>query len=382
MVLCVGGLGLVTGVLYLWAVSREIAAGNAAAVGPLSGWTAFIAANTLSAGLLWWHRAHPLAVFAGILSVFAVSALAVGNDGNGGLTLPLWFGVYATAAYTPLRTSLIAVGLGWTVSAAVKLALVAARGVPVSVPEVGLVALDTGMFFVACFAIGVGFRLQRQRARAVRAEAVATERNRLARDLHDLAAHELMDALLSVRALRLDDDDAVLAEVEEKTSRALENMRAVVRTLREEGEDDPERASLADAAAGLIAAVSRERAIAVDSAIRVSVAVDDATASTTLSVLKEALHNAAAHAPECAVAVDLRADEDGVRLTVANPRPSSHGGHAPAGTGYGLIGAAERAALLDGSLTAGADPHGDWVVALELPSRAGAEASLVTEKTS
>lgn len=216
------------------------------------------------------------------------------------------------------------------------------------------------------------------------AEAVATERNRLARDLHDLAAHEVMDVLLSIRALRITSDDPILLEVEQKTARALDNMRTVVRTLREENRDGPERAPLHDAARHLIDTLAAERGISVDAHIRVPVQVADAAASTTLSVLKEALLNADTHAPGRPVTVALDADTS-VRLTVTNPTGSTGtDGRSPhprhASTGYGLVGAAERAGLVGGRLEAAPAANGDWRVTMELPSTPPGDPTLVMEE--
>ncbi|WP_212818747.1 sensor histidine kinase [Polymorphospora rubra] len=402
-VLAVGGLGVMTGALYLWAIHTLITAAAAPGISALWTYAVFVVVNTLTAGLLWWHRRHPLVVFGGVLLVFVASSLMLGHAGNGGLTLPLWFSVYAVASYAPLRTALVTVSAGWVLSVAVKLGLAIGSGQQIALPAVGLVALDLGFFFVACFALGFGFRLQRQRARdaaerarlieersrALNAEAVARERNRLARDLHDLAAHEVMDVLLSIRALRMTSDDPILPEVEQKTARALDNMRTVVRTLREEDRDGPDRAPLQDAARDLIDTLVTEREITVDAHIRVPAHVGDAAASTTLSVLKEALLNADTHAPGRPVTVDLDADGGSVRLTVTNPTGNKDmGDHSPPaeqarplGTGYGLIGAAERAGLLGGRFKAAPAPNGDWLVSLHLPSSARTDQALVTGET-
>ncbi|MGP5126559.1 sensor histidine kinase [Brachybacterium tyrofermentans] len=389
VVLAVGALSVAVGALYLWAIHDYIIDGGVAR------YVVFLVVNTLAAGLLWWHRQHSLLVFSGVMLVLLTSSMLTGQTGSAAFTLPLWFSVYAVAAYAPFRLGLIVVAAGWLLSTSLKVGLAIRNGLEVTVPEIGLVTLDIGFFFVACSAVGYGFRLQRQRAsdaaerarlvekhsRAVNAEAVATERNRLARDLHDLAAHEVMDVLLSLRALRLTNHEPILTEVEEKTARALDNMRMVVRALREEDVDDPARSPLDVAARELIDAVARERGIAVDSHVRVPARVGDAAASTVLSILKEALLNADAHAPGHTVTVALDADGDRVQLTVTNPTSQHLGSeersspeHARnAGTGYGLVGAAERAALLGGMLEAAPTPNGDWIVALTLPNPSPAD---------
>lgn len=394
VVLVVGGVGILAGALYLWALHAFIASGGAAPASA-AGSTVFVVANAAAVGLLWWHRRHPTRVFAAVLGIYLLSALATGTTGNGGLTLALWFSVFALTAYAPLVRAGVAIGVGWMLASVLELSFVSRAGYAISLPQAGLgVLIDVGFFFLACGALGLGFRFQYQRAseaaaharlledhaRAIHAEAVATERNRLARDLHDLAAHELMDVLLSVRALQISSDDPALREIEQKTARGLENMRTVVRTLRtDDGHPNPDRLPLSDAAAQVIDALGTERGMDVRPIIRIDAAVDDASASTVLSVLTETVLNAGRHAPGTPVTVALDSGSSGVRLTVTNPTAPS-GERKRGGTGYGLIGAAERARLLGGTFETRRSAEGDWIATLRLPlGAASVEPSLQRE---
>jgi signal transduction histidine kinase len=308
----------------------------------------------------------------------------VRQDGSGsGLLLPLWFSVYAVGAYARWRIGVVAVAAGWVAATAVRLALATRMGGTCSTPLIAATALDFGFLFVACFGVGQGFRFQRERARdtaerarlaqdnvrAVNAEAVARERNRLARDLHDLAAHEVMDALLSIRAMKITSDDPILPELEGKIARALDNMRVVVRALREDRAADPDIGPLGEAAHRLVDTLATERGIDVTAHIADVGRVSDAASSTTLAVLKEAVLNADTHAPGQPVTVALDVDEASVRLTVTNPTHIASGRPPrPAGTDLGLVGAGERADLVGGCFTAAPAPNGDWVLALQVPS--------------
>ena len=381
VVLVVTGLSVVTGALYLWALFATGLGGPASDVGAV----VFVAVNTAAGGLLWWRRRYPVLVFAAILVVYVVSALATGTAGNGGLTLALWFSVFTLTAYAPLWRAGIAIAIGWIVGTALKVHFAIAAGYEPTAPEVALAFIaDVGFFYVACGVLGLGFRVQHQRAseaaerarlveeraQAVHAAAVATERNRLARDLHDLAAHELMDVLLSTRALQIGSQAPELAEIEQKTARALDNMRTVVRTLRQDDDHQPPgRLPLPEAAEEAVGVLRAERNMSIDTAVAVSGPVDDALASTVLSVLKETVLNAERHAPGAHVTVALVADPGGVRLTVTNPvRHETVASRA--GTGYGLVGAEERARLLGGTFEAGPRTNGDWVAELRLPAKA------------
>lgn len=351
----------------------------------------FVVANTVAAGVLWWHRTRPVLTFAIILTIFLASATCTGTAGNGGLTLPLWFSVFALTAYAPLPRAAIAIGVGWPACWAVKVLLSIRSGQTLSGPELALAFfVDVGFYFVACAALGWGFRIQAEKAReaeersriledharAVRSEAVATERNRLARDLHDLAAHELMDALLAIRALQVSDPDPMLAEIEERASRALKNMRTVVRTLRSEGDpQDPtssDQLPLAEAAAAAMESFQRKRGVELRSEIAIGSPVDDAGASTVLSILTETVLNADRHAPGAPISVRLIGDAEDILLDVRNPIAPLPRNEAES-THYGLIGAQERARLLGGTFTAGPTRDGNWVAILRLPRTSAPE---------
>lgn len=394
VVLAVGGVGLVTGALYLWAM-HSARDPEFSAIPPLPTQAVFVAANTAAAGLLWWHRRCPIRVFLAILGVYVASSLAVGFTGNGGLTLPLWFSVFALTAYAPLGRAFTAAMIGWLVTTAIKVYFVLAAGYRLTAAEIGFgFVAEIGLFYLACCVLGLGFRFQHQRAndaaerarlveersRAVHAEAIATERNRLARDLHDLAAHELMDVLLTVRAMQISSDHPDLPEIEQKTARALENMRTVVRTLREEdGSSGPDRLPLPEAATRLIDTLRAERDIDVRARIDLPVPVDDATASTVLSVLTETVLNAVRHAPGLPISVVLHSDASSLRLTVTNPTSPSDAGRRE-GTGYGVIGATERAWLLGGTFDARKTGDGNWIATLHLPLDAAPAGNPLTEE--
>ena len=81
-------------------------------------------------------------------------------------------------------------------------------------------------------------------------------------------------------------------------------------------------------------------------------------------IVQEAMSNAVRHAPGARVTVAVGIDPDAVRLRIHNGAARSAGEH---GAGHGLRGMLERAALLDGSLSAGPDGEGGWLVVAALP---------------
>ena len=81
---------------------------------------------------------------------------------------------------------------------------------------------------------------------------------------------------------------------------------------------------------------------------------------------QESITNAVRHARHATrITVDVAGDGEQVRLTVRDDGAASTTGHIQ--PGYGLLGMAERASLLGGTLRAGPDPDGGWTVSVLLP---------------
>lgn len=381
VVAVVGGLSALVGAFYVWAVGLAAHEDPLLAVPAAGAYAVWGACTLLSVVLLWWHQERPVAVFAAVFALHLAGSIAVGNGGLGGVALPLWFAVYAVAAFAAPAASAALVAGAWAVATAVQLMLASAAGLVLSAPQAIVAAVGQGFFFLACFVIGHALRAGRVRAqdaaeraamaqarsRAEAAEAVSRERNRMARDLHDIAAHQLMDVLLTTRAALLSAPDPLLQEIERKTAEAFGSIRSVVGALRESDADEPTGEALARAVARVVERLGRERGIRVVHRAEVSHEPPPAVTSTAVSVLTEALVNAATHAPGAPVTVALDSDATALHREVRNPvaRPGALPGAG--GSGYGLVGAAERAHVLRGSLVSGVGLDGDWAVTLELP---------------
>ncbi|MFD6176966.1 MULTISPECIES: histidine kinase [unclassified Isoptericola] len=215
---------------------------------------------------------------------------------------------------------------------------------------------------------------------ALAAQAVLAERGRMARELHDVAAHHLSGIVVQAAAAeRLVDGDPDRARESLRWIRAqgretLENLRLVVGILRDAGERDEEAPSapqptLADVPALLD--LARSTGTRVQETRRGEPFELPPTAQLTVyRVLQESLANARRHAPGSAVDVETAYDEDALELTVRNGRgdPSS----APLAAdddvpGHGVIGMTERAELVGGRLSARRTSGGGWRVRLTVP---------------
>jgi signal transduction histidine kinase len=233
----------------------------------------------------------------------------------------------------------------------------------------GLELLHTGLAWAVAWFAGERTRLRRERIaelgeRALRAErevererllAVAEERARIARDLHDSAGHAINVIAVRAGGARLrhheDPDRSLLAlqEIEEVARQTVEEIDQLVGTLREGGSADgaveapPGLASL-DTLIGHHAASGLEVTFETAEAPR---PLGGAADRAAYRILQEALTNAARHGAGSA-RVELAFGDAAVELTVTNPVPND-GAPAPGG-GHGLIGMRERTTLLGGSL--------------------------------
>ncbi|MBG0565123.1 sensor histidine kinase [Actinoplanes aureus] len=208
-------------------------------------------------------------------------------------------------------------------------------------------------------ALGLAMRYRaRARLRDVQ-QIQLLERERLARDLHDTVAHHVSAMAIRAQAglatAGTDPDSAVqaLRLIETEASRALTEMRTLVRMLREEPMGLPEMNGLSGPP--------------VD--VQVSGDIDDLpprVATTLYRLTQESVTNARRHARNATrITVRVTADDTAVRLRV-----SDDGAPGTPATGYGLTGMIERAGLLGGTCSAGPDAERGWTVDAVLPRTA------------
>ena len=203
--------------------------------------------------------------------------------------------------------------------------------------------------------------------------AAAAERARIARELHDVVAHNLtvMIALSDGAGYALRDapEEAHRAlETASRTGReALAEMRRLLGVLREEertAESDPQ-----PGVAQVDALVEQVRAAGLPVSYRVSAgsrALPAGIQLTVFRILQEALTNTLKHAGLSATAeVELAAGDSDVRLTVSDTGTPTAAGNGNGGSG--LRGMRERAAVYGGAVEAGPGPWGGWVVRARLP---------------
>jgi signal transduction histidine kinase len=187
-------------------------------------------------------------------------------------------------------------------------------------------------------------------------QARANERQRIAREMHDVLAHRISQISMHAGAIgfRTDLDAsgmrASVAVIQEKAHEALTDLRAVLGVLREDGAGLTPQPTYADLP-GLVAE-ARAGGMAVALTDRVDGDVPDTLGRTVYRIVQEGITNTRKHAPGRPLAIDL-AGGPGERLdvTLRNPLPLPGLVRPDAsGAGLGLVGMSERAELAGGGL--------------------------------
>ncbi|WP_232376739.1 sensor histidine kinase [Amycolatopsis aidingensis] len=203
-----------------------------------------------------------------------------------------------------------------------------------------------------------------------------TERNRLARELHDSVGHALsvvtIQAGAARRTLRRDPEVAeqALRAIEDSARAALDDLDYVLGVLREEPAGKATQAGLTDLPALLSA--TRMAGVTIDARLPDDLeSVPQVISREAYRIVQECLTNVLRHAGKVPVELRLAAAEGELELVVTNPvdagAPSAAVRPGRRGGGSGLRGVAERAEILGGDLRAGR--VGDtWEVAVRLPT--------------
>ncbi|MBZ2196614.1 sensor histidine kinase [Occultella gossypii] len=358
---------------------------------------------------LFWRRHTPLRVLAALTTLAVIAIGATGS--SGGFELALAFAIYAVATRYPPRIAWLAlIAANAAVSAALliwgQLAGLDPELTPLANALAGIIV--TAGFTLVALAIGtsVGNRrdhVQRliDRANQLALErdqrellAAATERARIAREMHDVVAHSL-----SVMIALADGAGASLTRSPERSAEALRelsgtgraalaDMRRILGVLREDpaeravpgsagsggsgGSDAASEAAGSDGDAAALPMAPQPGAPALSDLVARFRATglpvhltftgpalpDDAGLQLTVyRIVQEGLTNVLRHAPGASyISVTIARRDNAVTVSVRNDAGSGQTG--PAGSGKGLVGMRERAAVYDGTVEAGPDAGG------------------------
>ena len=332
------------------------------------------------AALMLWRRRYPVAASVGIATLAGLFEF-IGREAGVILIAAYLVAFYSVGAFTELRRAVIGFGLTYA-------ATVAALFADPNVRDVWENAVFVAVVATSAWIGGVLVRLNRSRsaklaelARQLEHErderarlAVAAERGRIARELHDVVAHGVSLIVVQAGAGRhaLTDDpqraQAAFAAIEGAARQALAEMRLMLGLLR----DGSESASAAplpglDDVDGLVNDV---RHAGVDVDIRTEGEPRELPTGVDLAafrVLQEALTNVRRHAPGAHASVAVRYTPAAIEIDVVDDGGSPDPARALPAGGHGLIGMRERVHLYGGQLEAGPHPGGGFAVKASIP---------------
>jgi len=337
------------------------------------GWAHIVvAAQSLA---LVWRRRWPfvVALVCALTSmVYGVAALP-----DPPVSYAALVGLYSAAAYASRRLA-YAAGAFAAVGIAVALLLDMANA------DLQDVAVNY-LVFATAWLLGDNTRTRRERAarleeQVLQAErdrdlearrAVVEERNRIAREMHDVVAHHVSLMVVQAEAgpLVVERDQAAAVQAFDAIGatgkQALSEMRQLLGVLRDDAPADREPQPGADQLPQLVDQV-RAAGLLVDLDIGGDVRpLPPAVDLSLYRLVQEALTNVSRHAGKARANVRVQYDRDEVRVRVVD---DGVGGRDPTRSGgHGLVAMRERVTLVGGTLSVGAVPGGGWSVTASLP---------------
>lgn len=328
----------------------------------------------LLAAPLAWRRVFPLGAFSITTGAVVLQSVASGHSVEGLQNIVCWYAsMYAAARYSDRRRAAVALGVGaaaFTIySLEDPIVMAGAHG--------DLWATSFfGTAFLATWLSGVFVRTRGEERESVErsqaleraaVQAVADERARLARELHDVISHNLSVMVVQAAGARAAGDAApdALEKIERSGRESLVEMRRLLGVLRSDNGD----ASLVPqpGVGALAELVDAVRGAGVELELSVEGDAHDLPPALDLSVyriIQESLTNVLKHSAGGSARVRVRCQADSVEVEVTD---DGRGPSTPSGIGHGLIGMRERVAIFGGSLDAGPRPGGGFVVRARLP---------------
>ncbi|MGP4012389.1 sensor histidine kinase [Streptomyces sp. 4N124] len=319
-----------------------------------------------------WRRRFPFAVAMTVAIASTTSALATGA------------GLLALGSISTRRrpVEIGVVGLASVIASQFAIGLYPVQSPPGSLWfQLAFPALTAGIAVAVGMAVGarrVEVRSLRERAESAEreqaaraAQARALERNRIAREMHDVLAHRI--SLVAMQAgvlghrsdLAAEENRVLVRGIAEGSHQALEELRDVLGVLRADpGRPEPPQPSL-DRIPDLVAD-ARTSGLDVTLTTTVTGTPSDVVGRTCYRVVQEGLTNAAKHAPGARIHIALDGTAGGqLDVSVRNSAATTRTARPP-GSGFGLLGLTERVDLAGGKLDHHATPDGGYLLTAQL----------------
>ncbi|QYC39010.1 Nitrate/nitrite sensor protein NarX [Nonomuraea coxensis DSM 45129] len=319
-------------------------------------WLAFVALDP--------RRPAPAAAFLAAATLVSAAALGPAADSSAVILTCIFLARFAALAAPPVTVIMVTTGVAIVLAILGQDTLADASEQAVLLLAVALIGVNHRQHVVQARQAELLLE-QTRRTLAVQARAAALhERTRIAREIHDVLAHSLgalgvqLELAQAVLEERRDVPGAIdtIARARRLAGEGLAEARNAVAALRQ---DVP---TLSDALGGLARTHEDDHR----SPVRFERSgpprpLSSAATVSLLATAREALTNAAKHAPGAPVHLELAFTADRVRLRVANALT----GGPPGTPGFGLTGMRERLALAGGALTCGREGE-RWLVTAEV----------------
>ena len=339
--------------------------------------TLLLFAAALAAPLVLRTRFPATAWAASAVSLVWVSA-AIGSH-------TLFTGVYPAAGVLVYGLCLYAVGVrgkGWFVLSVAAVTLLGALVVDAR-SSVGAILAAIPLLMGAIVRARRSSRTAlAQQARRLEGErALLTERQRIARELHDIVAHHMsviaIQAEAGPRKVANPPPELVesFADIRASALSGLDELRRLLGVMRSSGADTAPQPGLAELDDLLDSA--RSGGVRVTSSVSGTArALPQGIDLSAYRIVQEALSNVMRHAPGSAARVELGYAPSALVIKVRNDACGAPDGDADQeGAGHGLIGMRERAGMLGGHLEAGPTDDGGFLVTAVLPDTGDREGS-------
>lgn len=309
--------------------------------------------------------------------VFAVSVVSTALNVLDEPFLAAAYALYPVALSTPRRA--------WVPTPAIAVVSAFCLFVGTLALPPSMVFGNVGILVFGAAALGGGWTIGRavaerrayagRRAEQRAAQAVAEERLRIARELHDIVTHGM--GLIAVKAavanhvltVRPQEAHDALRVIEATSRMSLVEMRNMLALLRSErGADElgpvPGLARLPE-----LVATAAGSGVEVELSVCGEDRLPDGVGVSVYRIVQEALTNVAKHAGPARCRVSVETTGQQVRIDVVDDGAGAraHGGAAGESGGHGLIGMRERVAMFGGTLAAGPRPDGGFAVSACLP---------------
>ena len=336
-----------------------------------------LAMLAVAATALLWRRRRPVAVTAFVTTIMIGWAVAGYGDGQ---DLAIIVAVYAVGRYTTNHRHSLA-----TVAAVMAVSMLDTIIDTNQRIDIAPAIILTWLPWYLGRRIrnrGDYLALLQERAKRLEADqhararqAVADERSRIARELHDVVAHQV--SMMTVQAgaaktiARHDLDAAIdaMGDVERAGRQALGELRHLLGVLRPDIPDSDDlgpQPGLAD-----IPALADELThTGADVSLTMAPLPASLSAAVNLSayrIIQESITNIIKHAgPDPTARLDIALDDLGLVINITNSTTHTAAPGLPE-SGYGIVGMRERATLLGGTLTAGPQPPNHFRVEARIP---------------